>query len=98
MLLKLCRLVLRRTQQAAGRLDIFAARGAGGRVDAFGGQSSTERDHGPVVGGEIGRSGNFMETDQVDPALQSPQEARQFPDVPGGVIHPAEQNMSLIHF
>ena len=28
MLLKLCRLVLRRTQQAAGRLDIFAAVGA----------------------------------------------------------------------
>lgn len=75
MLLKLCRLVLRRTQQAAGRLDIFAAGGADGRVYAFGGQSITERDHGPVVGGEIRRSGNFMETDQVDPALDAVQQA-----------------------
>ena len=44
-----------------------------GRVYAFGGQSITERDHGPVVGGEIRRSGNFMETDQVDPALDAVQ-------------------------
>ncbi len=74
-------LVLRRTQQAAGGLDVLAARGADRRLDAFGRQRVAEADHRLVVGREVGRSGNSVEADEVDAALDAVEQAAQLADV-----------------
>ena len=80
-------------QQSAGGLNVLAPRSADGGLYSLRRQRVAEADHRLVVGREEGRSGDFVEPDQVYAALDAVQQAAQADEhvvgQDGGVGHDA---------
>ena len=91
--------VLRRrgAQQSAGGLNVLAPRSADGGLYSLRRQRVAEADHRLVVGREEGRSGDFVEPDQVYAALDAVQQAAQLADMPRRVVQAAHHDIFERH-
>ena len=80
-------------EQAAGRLNVLAPRGADRRRDASPRQLIAQTDHRRFVGSLERSVGNRVEADQVDPAAEPCEQPRQRGDVRRRIVDSAKDDV-----
>lgn len=80
-------------EQAAGRLNVLAPRGADRRRDASPRQLVAQTDHRRLVGSLERSVGNRVEADQVDPAAEPCEQPRQRGDVRRRIVDSAKDDV-----